>query len=250
MESAVLLLAGFLGWTISSLSGGGGSLLFVAAISHVAGVRSVAPVAALASLVASLSRLGLFWKNIDWQVVRWYLPGAMAGSAAGAWAFTQINAGLLQIVIAVFLVSTVWQFRLGRAAQSFPMRLPWFIPVSIVSGFTSGLSGASGLLVNPFYLNYGLLREPLLATRAANSLFIQITKLATYGYLGVLTADSLRSGMIAGAGALASISLSKAWLPLLSNTRFRQIAVFVMLASGGYILWQQRPMLLVLLAPM
>jgi uncharacterized membrane protein YfcA len=129
------------------------------------------------------------------------------------------------------------------------MRLPWFIPVSMVSGFTSGLSGASGLLVNPFYLNYGLVREPLLATRAANSLFIQIMKLATYGYLGALIADSLHYGLIAGLGGLASISLSKAWLPLLSNSRFRQLAVVVMFLSGGYMLWQQRSVLSTLAWP-
>ena len=248
MESAALLVAGFAGWTISSLSSGGGSLLFVAVIGHIVGARSIAPVAAVASLVASVSRLALFWTNIDWQVVRWYLPGAMAGAILGAWAFTRINAGLLQIVIAIFLVSTIWQFRLGKVSRSFAMQLPWFIPVSIVSGFTSGLSGASGLLVNPFYLNYGLLRERLLATRAANSLFIQITKLAAYGYLGALTADSLRYGLIAGIGGFASISLSKAWLPLLSNARFRRLTVIVMFVSGGYMLWQQRAVIALLVA--
>lgn len=98
-------------------------------------------------------------------------------------------------------------------------------------------------------MNYGLIREPLLATRAANSLFIQITKLATYGLLGAITADSLTSGLVAGTGVLVSIRLSRAWLPLLSNTRFRQLAVLVMLASGGYMLWQQRALLALLAAP-
>jgi len=118
----------------------------------------VAPVAALASLIGSISRLFLFWRSIDWQIVRWYVPGAVIGAIGGGWAFTRIDPTGLQIVIAVFLISTVWQFRFGHTAQSFPMRLPWFIPVSLVSGFTSGLAGASGLLVNPFYLNYGLPR--------------------------------------------------------------------------------------------
>jgi uncharacterized protein len=55
--------------------------------------------------------------TIEWQIVRWYLPGAIAGG----WAFTRTGASTLQIAIAIFLVSTVWQFHWGRAERSFPM---------------------------------------------------------------------------------------------------------------------------------
>ena len=41
--------------------------------------------------------------------------------------------------------------------------------------------GASSLVSLPFYLNYGLTKERMIATGAFHSLFIQLAKLATYG---------------------------------------------------------------------
>ena len=78
------------------------------------------------------------------------------------------------------------------------MRLPWFVPVSFVSGLTSAIVGAGGLLANPFYLDYGLTKERMLATRAVNSLVIQLVKIAAYLAFGVLNWDLVRHGALRG----------------------------------------------------
>ena len=241
---AGLFIAGFVSWAISTLSAGGGSMLMVAVASAMLHGHAVAPVVTCTSLVAAPARMALFWNHIDWRLARWYLPGAAAGAVLGSWIFTLLSAQWLQTCVALFLISTAWQYRLGERARSFPMRLAWFPAVSFVSGLTSAVVGASGLLANPFYLNYGMVKERMIATRAVNSLSIQIVKIGAYAALGALDWELLRHGLSAGAGAALAIWVSRPWLHRLDSRRFRQLTVLVMLVGGILVLWQQRAWLL------
>ena len=99
-------------------------------------------------------------------------------------------------------------------------------------------------MANPFYLNYGLMKEAMLATRAVNSIAIQLVKIAAYVAFGALHWRLARHGLVAGAGAVTAIWLANPWLRYLTSYRFRQLAVVVMLVGGLLILWQQREYLL------
>lgn len=243
-----LFAAGFVSWAISTLAAGGGSLLILAAASYLLSGQSVAPVVTIASLMAGPARMIVLWPHIQWRLVRWYFPGAAAGAMLGSGIFARIGAHWIEILLAIFLVSTVWQYRLGERAQSFPMRLPWFVPVSFGSGLISAVIGASGLLTNPFYLNYGLVKEEMLATRAANSMAIQVVKIASYWMFGALSWPLMRHGLAAGVGAVVAVWVANSWLGLLSVRRFRQLAVLVMMLSGLVLLWKQQRFLVALVA--
>jgi len=146
----------------------------------------------------------------------------------------------LGVIVGLFLISTPVQYRLGGRARSFPMRLPWFIPVSLVVGLISGVIGASSLVSVPFYLNYGLTKERMIATGAFHSLFIQLTKIATYGSLGVLTVGSVLEGASAGLGAVVAIFVTRRWLDSFKEIWFRRLAILLMLISGFSMLWRSR----------
>lgn len=238
-----LVAAGFVCWAISTFSAGGGSLLILAVVSVLLGGQGAAPVVALASFMAGPARAFALWSRIDWGVIRWYAPGAAAGAIMGAWVLSRMSSHWIELLLAAFLVSTVWQFRLGERARSFRMRLEWFVPVSFCSGLVSGMVGASGLLVNPFYLNFGLEKEAMLATRAVNSMAIQIVKLAAYAALGMLGWPLVRHGLAAGVGAVAAVAIATPWLAALTRRRFRQLAVLAMVLGGLMILWKQRSFL-------
>jgi hypothetical protein len=129
------------------------------------------------------------------------------------------------------------------------MRLPAFLPVSFVSGMTSAIVGASGVLANPFYLNYGMVKERMLATRAVNSLAIQLAKIVAYSAFGALSWHLALHGIVAGAGAVLAIWVTRPWLHRLRVRRFRELAVLVMVVSGVMLLWQQRAWIARLIEP-
>ena len=241
LETTLLLfVAGCISWTISTFSGGAGSLILLATLTHIIRVKMIAPVITIASLMASPTRILVSWRLIEWPVVRWYLPGAICGAIIGSWIFVQAGAAWLGAVVGLFLISTPVQYRLGGRARSFPMRLQWFIPVSLAVGLISGVIGASSLVSLPFYLNYGLTKERMIATGAFHSLFIQLTKLATYGSLGVLTTASIIEGASAGLGAMLAIIVTRRWLETFKEIWFRRLAILLMFLSGVSILWRSR----------
>lgn len=243
MLAVSLFVAGFASWVVSTLSAGGGSVLLLVLLPWLLAGQLIAPVVAMASLAVSPARMILLWRHIDWRLVRWYVPGATVGATTGGWLFTRIAGPWLDILVALFLISTAWQFRLGRRAISFPMRLGWFIPVSVVSGMISALVGASGLLVNPFYFNYGLGKEALLATRAVNSLVIQLAKLASYATFGALTVSMIGHGAAVSLGGMLAVWIANPWLAWLGSRHFRTGAVLMMVAGGIMILWRRRDLL-------
>ena len=239
LEASVqLLVAGFISWMIGIFSGGGGSLILLGIVTHIIRVRMVAPVITIASLMASPTQILVSWARIEWKVVGWYLPGAVSGAVVGSWILSFAGTYWLRLMVGLFLVSMPLQYRLGNRERSFPMPLPLFVPVSFLAGLVSGFIGASSMVSVPFYLNYGLTKERMIATGAFHSLFIQLTKIATYGSLGVLTSASMFEGVFAGCGAIVAIFLTRHWLDSFKELWFRRLAIILMVLSGLSILWR------------
>ena len=61
--SALLLVAGFASWTIGIFSGGAGSMVLLAVVTHLIRVKTVAPVITIASLMASPARILVSWRG-------------------------------------------------------------------------------------------------------------------------------------------------------------------------------------------
>ena len=104
--------------------------------------------------------------------------------------------------------------------------------IGLAAGFVSGLTGAVGLLFNRFYLRYGLTKEAIIATRAANELLLHLIKLCLYASFGLLTAKVMWLGCVIAVAAILSSWLVKKVLPYLSENLFQKIGYSAMVISG------------------
>lgn len=231
-------LAGCLAFAFSTLAGGGGALLLVPVTEYFIGVKAVSPVVHLGNFLGRPTRIFLFRKNICWQVVKWYLPLAMLGAWFGAWLFSSVSADILRLVVAIFLISVLWQFKLGKKKTSFEMKAWYFAPVGLVVAFLSTLIGATGPVLNPFYLNYGISKEELIATKAVNSFLLAIVQLSSFSFFGALYGKLWGYGLAIGVGAAIGNIIGKKLLARISDNFFRKLLLGFTAFSGILILFK------------
>ncbi|MEP0985242.1 sulfite exporter TauE/SafE family protein [Ekhidna sp.] len=155
----ILFVAGVLAFILSTISGGGGALVLVPIVNWLLGVSNTAPILNLGTFLGRPARLIIFWKYIHWRLCFYYAPAAIIGAWVGSWFFAQTNLSFLQIFVALFLISTIVQFRLGKVKRSFIFKEWYFIPLGLIVSILGTLIGALGPVLNPFYLNTGLDKE-------------------------------------------------------------------------------------------
>ncbi len=227
-----LFFAGLIAFIISTISGGGGALLLIPVTSWMLGATAAPPVINLGTFISRPARLYLFWQDIDWSLVKYYVPSAIVGAWLAALLFSHLNSGWIQLFIGVFLVSTVFQYQFGKVDKAFAMTKAGFIPLGFVTAFISTLVGGLGPVLNPFYMNAGLKKEDLIATKTANSFFVGIAQIGSYAFFGILTAQLWIYGLALGLGAIVGNIIGKRFLAGMSIRQFRVMLILLMVISG------------------
>ncbi|WP_224484837.1 sulfite exporter TauE/SafE family protein [Robertkochia aurantiaca] len=235
----LLFVLGALAFIVSTISGGGGALIMVPVLNWLIGVSKTAPVLNLGTFLGRPARLIIFWKHIDWKVCLWYAPAAIAGAWIGGWLFESIRAEWLQIFVGLFLISTVFQYRFGKKERSFEMKLWYFIPLGLLVSVLGTIVGALGPVLNPFYLNLGLDKEDMIATKTANSFLMGLSQLGSYAFFGLLHGELWAYGLALGLGATAGNIIGKKMLSQMSSKTFRRLVIALMVISGILLIWKQ-----------
>ena len=119
------------------------------------------------------------------------------------------------------------------------MKAIYFLPLGFFVSLASAIIGATGPIENPFYLNFGLEKEGMVATKTINSFMAGLVQLGTYSIFGALPGELWLFGISIAIGAGLGSYAGKLLLGRMDSKTFRRIVLGVMVASGLAILVQQ-----------
>jgi uncharacterized protein len=89
----------------------------------------------------------------------------------------------------------------------------------------------------PLFLFYGLTKGAFLATEAASSLGLFLSKSVTFERFGALTSDVAIKGLVAGSSLMFGAFVAKRFVLQLEPDIFRLIMDAIMIAAGLAMLW-------------
>ena len=231
----LLFLGTIIAFWISAICGGGASLILIPILNLLL-PSSVVPFSlTIGTFTSSVSRIAVFKKHIKWQVFFWFVPFSVPSVLLGAWLIKYINPDYLQLVVAFFLIANLpelFKRKKQEAGTQKPYPKTLLAIIGFCAGFVSGITGAIGLLFNRFYLRFGLKKEEIVATRAANEVFLHLIKLIIYISLGLYSGAALWLGLTIAIATIISSYTVKYILPYLSEFVFRKIGYGAMILSG------------------
>lgn len=231
-----VLLTGFAAGCLSGVIGTGSSIMLLPVLVHAFGPKQAVPIMAIAAVMANLSRVLAWWREVDWKAVAAYTVTGVPAAALGARTLLALPPHIIEIALGIFFLAVV-PVRHVLARLQWKARL-WHLAVAgTCIGFLTGLVLSTGPLSVPVFLSYGLLKGAFLATEAASSLFIYLSKVVTFHEFGALPVDVLLQGLIVGASLMAGTFAGKALVLRMSAAAHGYVLDGLLVCSGVALLW-------------
>jgi uncharacterized membrane protein YfcA len=236
VEFGFVLVVGLVAGTVSGIVGTGSSIMLVPVLVLAFGPQQAVPIMAIAAVMANLARILSWWREIAWRACLAYAVTAAPAAALGAGTLLILPARLVDGGLGVFFILMI-PLRRWLAARAFTARLWQLAAFGAAIGYLTGIVASTGPISVPLFLAYGLVRGGFLATEAAGSLAVYVSKTLAFRSLGALPLELIGDGLIVGAALMAGSFFAKRFVLRIPPERFRHLMDGLMLLSGATLLW-------------
>jgi hypothetical protein len=231
-----VLAVGLVAGTISGIVGTGSSIMLMPVLVYQYGPKQAVPIMAVAAVMANLSRILAWWREVDWRACAAYSVTGIPAAALGARTLLALPSHAVDVSIGLFLIAMV-PVRHWLARHEFKLSL-WHLAIGgAVIGYITGIVVSTGPLSVPLFLFYGLTKGAFLATEAASSLGLFVSKSVTFQQFGALTPDIALKGFVAGASLMSGAFIAKRFVIRLEPDVFRLVMDGIIIVAGLALLW-------------
>lgn len=228
----IFLLVSILATSIvSGILGMAGGMILMAILVSLVSVAAAMMIHGAVQATSNGSRAWFLREHIQWHI----LPGYVLGAAIALSAFWFLslvpNANVILIVVGIFpwlarMLPKLGGLDISRKATS--------LACGVVVTTAQLFAGASGPLLDVFYLNSPLNRYQIIASKALTQTLGHLLKLLYYGLIiGVVDSAPLWFYAIAMASAVAGTRIGTRLLEHVTDARFRQTSGYVILAIAA-----------------
>ena len=188
MEILALIIAAFITSSISAVLGmGGGIILLGIMATIIPNGYMVIALHGIIQLISNTTRTYVFRTHIKSKIIKEFSIGAAIGVGISALIifliikFYEVNSAseikidFLKPMIGIFII---WYLFLKKSKKE--KKSKSFIKVGSISGLASIFIGATGPLIAPFFINHNLIKEEIIANKAACQMITHLTKIPLF----------------------------------------------------------------------
>ena len=237
MVSYIFVLSvGLVAGCVSGVVGTGSSIMLLPVLVFTFGPKQAVPIMAIAALMANLARVLAWWRHVHWRAFAAYAVPGVPAAALGARTLLVLPSSIIEMALGIFFLSMI-PGRRWLVRQDFRLALWQLALAGTVIGFLTGIVLSTGPLSVPAFTSFGLSKGPFLATEAASSLALYVSKTITFRELGALPADTMIQGLLVGASLMVGAFAGKAIVLRMSAPTFQNLLDALMLCSGLSLIW-------------
>jgi uncharacterized membrane protein YfcA len=192
------------------------------------------PIMAIAGVMANISRVAVWWQEVDWRANAYYCATGIPAAALGARTLLSLDPriveGILGAMFLMMIPTRRWLFARKLRIEAWHLAL-----VGAGIGYLSGMVASTGPINTPFFLAYGLVKGAYLSTEALGSMAIGLTKAIVFQRFNALPLETVARGLIVGATLMIGSRLAKGFVIRLDAHQFRAL-MDGLLAGAGLVL--------------
>ena len=221
----ILIVTALLTSILSGITGMGGGTILLAVIAMVVDISYVVPLHASVQLVSNSTRLILFFKHIKWKIILYFLIGVLPGAFLGIYIFKMLDKNLIKLLMGIFILVVTY---LPKSKKETTSSYKIFLPIGFVSGFIGIFFGAIGPFIAPFFIRKDIIKEELVATKAACQAITHLIKIPLFGFIGLSIVAMWEVFAVLSVIVIIGTYIGKKLLLKISDDLFKKIFKFLL----------------------